>query len=74
MTVNMKPKPPEIYDVIAVNHQTNKVRVLSRKKEKIDALQIAASETMLADICNSTSDMFTECPTGQYRDGEDYLP
>jgi hypothetical protein len=59
----------EMYDVIAVNMATHKVRVLGENKTERNA---DAIEMMAIDRLGCDEEFFTKAPAGRYKEGDEW--
>lgn len=58
-----------LYDAIAVNIETSKVRIFDRNKTLRNAEVISAMAVMRLGV---EEEFYTEVPTGKYNDGDTY--
>lgn len=59
----------ELFDVVAVNLDTSKVRILDRNKTMENAEAIVKMAVMRRGV---EDEFFAECPAGKFKDGDKY--
>lgn len=60
----------QLFDAIAVNHETRKVRLFGERKTKDNAGAISSMAVMRRGL---DEEFYTEVPTGKYKEGDEYL-
>jgi len=67
----MKSKTEPLFDVVAVNIQTNNVRFMAQGKTERNAEAIV---NMAVHRRGVEEEFYTEVPAGKFKEGDDYLP